>query len=390
MEKSGANINLIESYLGSFGMHCELTSSEASALSMLEAANGKFAKPFDLFIVDYDTPAGGGFNFIEAIRNNNKIAKQPKIMMLLPMMREDLFDKLNEHGIDMGVGKPIIPSILLNGIQDIFNLKAVSGSQPSANRDSVPIKLDKPYHVLLAEDNKTNQLIARSLLEQAGIESIIANDGKEAVEQYIKHRDGIDLVLMDLHMPVMNGFEAAEKIRELSTKIPIVAMTADVVLGVRGKCEQSGMYHYISKPFNPEQFIKTIKDIILENEAGINSDTAVLDRQLGLKRMGGNEELFHQALIEYRNENRATLDRLETAIREKRYDDAAQIVHKVKSSSGSIGAKSLHDIAMSLQKALHQENEDEIMLLHDRFSKLLRKLLEELNQYQGKPEVRIG
>ncbi len=390
LEKSGANINLIESYLGSFGMHCELTSSEASALSMLEAANGKFAKPFDLFIVDYDTPAGGGFNFIEAIRNNNKIAKQPKIMMLLPMMREDLFDKLNEHGIDMGVGKPIIPSILLNGIQDIFNLKAVSGSQPSANRDSVPIKLDKPYHVLLAEDNKTNQLIARSLLEQAGIESIIANDGKEAVEQYIKHRDGIDLVLMDLHMPVMNGFEAAEKIRELSTKIPIVAMTADVVLGVRGKCEQSGMYHYISKPFNPEQFIKTIKDIILENEAGINSDTAVLDRQLGLKRMGGNEELFHQALIEYRNENRATLDRLETAIREKRYDDAAQIVHKVKSSSGSIGAKSLHDIAMSLQKALHQENEDEIMLLHDRFSKLLRKLLEELNQYQGKPEVRIG
>jgi two-component system sensor histidine kinase/response regulator len=61
LEKSGANINLIESYLGSFGMHCELTSSESSAISMLEAANGKFAKPFDLFIIDYDTPAEGGF-----------------------------------------------------------------------------------------------------------------------------------------------------------------------------------------------------------------------------------------------------------------------------------------------------------------------------------------
>jgi two-component system sensor histidine kinase/response regulator len=154
LEKSGANINLIDSYLGSIGMHCELTSSETSTLSMLEAANGKFAKPFDLFIVDYDTPAEGGFNFIDKIRNNNRIVKIPKMIMLLPMMREDLFDRLNEHGIDMGIGKPIIPSILLNGILDIFNLKAVSGSQPSANIESGPTKLEKPYHVLLAEDNK--------------------------------------------------------------------------------------------------------------------------------------------------------------------------------------------------------------------------------------------
>ena len=154
------------------------------------------------------------------------------------------------------------------------------------------------------------------------------------------------MILMDLHMPVMNGYEAAEKIRELSAKVPIVAMTADVILGVREKCEQSGIYHYISKPFNPDNFIQTIKDIILENEPGIDTDTAVLDRQLGLKNMGGNKELYREVLEEYRNENQNTLDRLEAAVREKRYDDAAQIVHKVKSSSGSIGAKSLHDIAI--------------------------------------------
>lgn len=378
LEKSGSNINLIESYLGSFGMHCEFTSSEASALSMLEAANGKFAKPFDLFIIDYDTPAGDGFNYIEAIRNNNKIIKPPKLMMLLPMMREDLFDRLNEYGIDMGIGKPIIPSILFNGILDIFNLKAVSGSQPSAKKESVSIKLEKTHHVLLAEDNTTNQLIAKSFLEQVGIESIIANDGKEAVEIYQKHSDIIDLILMDLHMPVMNGYEAAEKIRELSSKVPIVAMTADVILGVRNKCEQSGIFHYINKPFNPDHFIQTINDIIVENEPNIEMITAGLDRQLGFKNMGGNEDLYKQVLIEYRNENQDTLDKLEAALREKRYAEATQIVHKVKSSSGSIGAKSLQDVAALLQKALNEEKEDEIAPLHDRFSKLLRKLLEEL------------
>jgi len=266
LEKTGASMNLIDSYLGAFGMHCELTSSQDSALSLLEAADGKFSKPFDLFILDYDTPLEGGFEFIESLRNNEKIVKMPKLIMLLPMMREDLFDKLDEHGINLGIGKPIIPSILLNGILDIFKLKAISASQPAINKDDNMAKLDKDHTILLAEDNKTNQLIARSLLQRVGIKSIVANDGKEAVAIYQQHKDSINLILMDLHMPVMNGYEAAGEIRKISPDVPIVAMTADVILGVREKCEQSGIHHYISKPFEPDHFIQTIKDIIAEKE----------------------------------------------------------------------------------------------------------------------------
>lgn len=230
---------------------------------------------------------------------------------------------------------------------------------------------------MVAEDNKTNQLIVQSLLEQVGIEAIISNNGEEAIEQYREHRDRIDLILMDLHMPVMNGYEAAQEIRKLSTKVPIVAMTADVILGVRNKCEQSGIYHSINKPFQPEHFIQTVKGIILEN-ADLEQDTPVLDRQLGLKNMGDNLELYLQVLKKYRDENQDTLERLAAAVRAKRYAEAAQIVHKVKGSSGSIGAKSLHEVARSLQKVLSEEKEDEIAPLHDRFAKLLRKLLEEL------------
>lgn len=378
LEKSGGNVDLIESYLRSFGMHCELTTSEASAISMLEAASGKFAKAFDLLIIDYDTPAEGGFKFIEGICNNDKIVKVPKFMMLLPMMREDLFDRLNEHGVDIGIEKPIIPSILLNGILDVFNLKAVSGPQTLTGRDLGPTKLEKSHHVLVVEDNKTNQLIVQSLLEQVGIESIIANNGKEAIDQYMEHRDRVDLILMDLHMPLLNGYEASEKIRNLSKKVPIVAMTADVILGVRDKCQESGIYHIISKPFNPDHFIQTVKDIILINESSLDPDTHILDRQLGLRNMGDNLDLYHQVLKEYHKENHDTLDRLEVAVGEKRYDDAIQILHKVKSSSGSIGAKLLEDVAMSLQKVLQEEKEDEILALQESFSKILRNLLEEL------------
>ena len=256
------------------------------------AADGKFAKPFDVFIIDYDTPAQGGFRFVEALRSNGRIVRMPKVVMLLPMMREDLFDQLSEYGIDLGIGKPIIPSILVNGILDMFSLKAVSRAQPAAPREHRLPKLDRPRRVLLAEDNTTNQLIVKSLLGQLGIEVIVAGDGREAVELYEQEKDSIDLILMDLHMPVMDGFEAAERIRELSATVPIVAMTADVVMGVRERCERSGIHHYISKPFDPERMLQIISDIILEHELKPGSDAPVLDRALGLRNMGGDERLY--------------------------------------------------------------------------------------------------
>lgn len=231
---------------------------------------------------------------------------------------------------------------------------------------------------MLVEDNKTNQLIAKSLLEQVGITSIIANNGMEAVEQYREHRDGIDLILMDLHMPIMSGYEAAEEIRNLSPKVPIIAMTADVILGVKEKCERSGIYHYISKPFNPDLFIKTVKDIILESESNLDSKLQFLDRELGLRNMGDNLQLYEDVLKEYYKENKDTLDSLKAAVSERRYADAMQIVHKVKSTSGSIGAKSLYDVSILFQRALNEEEEDEINQLYDRYSKLFRKLLEEI------------
>ncbi|MDD4688645.1 MAG: transporter substrate-binding domain-containing protein [Eubacteriales bacterium] len=382
LEKTGANMNLIESYFSAFGMHCELTTSQASAMSMLEAADGNFAKPFDLFIVDYETPENGGFEFVDTIRNNKKIVNKPKFIMLLPMMREDLFDKLNEYGVDIGVGKPIIPSILFNGILSIFKLRAVSAMQPAISENIPPEVMDKACSVLLVEDNTTNQLIAKSLLQQIGIDSIIASNGKEAVELYNQYKDKIDLILMDLHMPVMNGYESAEIIRKTSSTVPIVAMTADVVLGVKEKCAKSGIYYYISKPFDPDQFLKIIIEIIMTNQNKTIEKPKILDRDSGLKNIGGDVGIYKKILAEYYNENQDTLDKLAYAIEEKRYADAAQIVHKVKSSSGSIGAKSLYEVSIELQKALNSEKEEEIGHLHKDFSHKLGKLLEEIAEYK--------
>ena len=119
----------------------------------------------------------------------------PEDIMLLPMMRDDLFDKLSKYGIDLGIGKPITPSVLLDGIMDIFEIKVVSGFRPSTSGEHGTEKLGKPCKVLLAEDNKTNQMIVKSLLEQIGAEAIIAGDGMEAGAipgAWGQHRPGAD------------------------------------------------------------------------------------------------------------------------------------------------------------------------------------------------------
>lgn len=380
IERSGASMNLIESYLSSFGMHCELTSSQSSALAMLQTAGTKFSRPFDLAIVDYDTLDENAFLFIDSIRKNEKIVKKPRVIMLLPMMREDLFDVLNAHGVDFGIGKPIIPSVLYNGIIEIFSLKAVSAVMSSRKEARADVDQDKRHCVLVAEDNKTNQLIAGSLLEQAGIDTIFADDGKAAVELYNTHANKIDLILMDLHMPVMNGYEAADKIRGISTNVPIVAMTADVILGVRENCEKHGIHHYISKPFDPDNFIRTVKEIMaLDLKDSDDSDITVLDMTAGLSNMGGDEDIYIQVLKEYLAENRDTAALLESAVRAEKYEDAVKIVHKVKGSSGSIGAGGLYEICIALQKALAQKDEENINKLTENFMTHIGKIIDRIS-----------
>ncbi|WP_323397326.1 ATP-binding protein, partial [Acetobacterium wieringae] len=216
LEKTGSNMNIIDSYLGAFGMHCELTTSSVSAINMLELENGKFTEPFDLLILDYDTPSGGGFKFVEMIQENKKILKKPKVIMLLPMMREDLFDQLDTQGVDIGIGKPIIPSVLYNGILEIFRTKAIVANQEFKQETFNKDILDNNYGILVVEDNKTNQLIAKSLLKPVGFRVWLGNDGQEGIDLFKAHRSDIDLILMDLHMPVLNGYEASEQIRTLS------------------------------------------------------------------------------------------------------------------------------------------------------------------------------
>ena len=250
----------IEEYLRSFGIQNDIVETEQQMRARLDDA-ARAGEPYQILMIDHTTPQNGGIEFFKRLRAEHRIPDRSKSILLVPMMREDLFEELESVGIDIGIAKPIIPSVLYNGIIEILKIKPPEEKRhlQKANQLVSP----HPYRLLLVEDNKTNQFIAKSILEQAGFVMDITSDGEEGYQYYATHQNEIDLILMDLHMPVMDGYTASDMIRRINQEIPIVAMTADAIAGVEEKCRNHGIWNYVSKPFEPDQLIETLRRKLL-------------------------------------------------------------------------------------------------------------------------------
>jgi len=403
IENDPTNCYLIKKYLTSFGIDVDIASSEEEALHLIEKAAKGNEIIYNLLVIDYVTPEGGGIEYCERLRVLPLFREEPKTMLLIPLNRQELFDKLENANIDYGITMPIIPSVMYDAIIEIFKPKALRTQQaPIVQKSS---KADHQYHILIVEDNKTNQFIARTILNQAGLRVSIAENGQEGYENFLREQNTIDLILMDLHMPIMNGYDSTKLIREIDREIPIVAMTADAITGIEERCMSIGISHFVSKPFDPDNFVADIVKIVasngrlpkaeqgngtastaidleesaeerillvdppvseVEKESSVN-EHPFLNEQDGIKLLGGNVELYHMVLKEYYGENKNLIEELSSLINDGNYLAAAKAVHKIKGSSGNIGAKSLCAIASNLQKALENHSEPEINKFYREF-----------------------
>jgi signal transduction histidine kinase/CheY-like chemotaxis protein/HPt (histidine-containing phosphotransfer) domain-containing protein len=380
-----ANSNRLMDYFDSFGITAEQTSSEDDAIKRIRKATEEDA-PFNLLMVDYMTPGDGGIEFLGRIKELSLFKPPQKYMLMIPLSREDLFDKITTAGVDFGITKPVLPSVLYNAIIELFQIIPPQAQKLSQVQDT-PITAI-PYHILLVEDNQTNQFIAQSILEQSGFRVSKADNGKKGFEFFADNRKDLDLILMDIHMPVMDGYAASDLIRKIDADIPIVAMTADAIAGVKEQCMSHGIHHYVSKPFEPEQLIKTILGVLKNRKSDDlqepiqrhedDGNTPVLDTADGIKRIGGDEKIYRMILKGFYDENSSVMTELEEVIDAKKYPEAIQIVHKLKSSSGNIGAKSIYEAASELQKLLATDEVEEIISKHRHFQSLFQKLMIEI------------
>lgn len=374
LDNSTAHASILKATLSSFKITSEIVMNEEELYRRLHA------DCFDLLLVDYDTPTNNGLGLARDLGLLKDIVL-PKIILVFPSNVEGILEQLSNYGVALGIPKPIIPSVLFNGIIDLFQSEMLASLETQNNSVT---NMNTSIEVLLCEDNKTNQFIAKTLLDQAGYHVEIAENGQVGVDLVRKYPTRFDVVLMDLHMPILNGYDATRVIHDINPDLLVVAMTADAIMGVEEKCKEVGIHHFISKPFDPSKLAKTIHDLVLDRHGYIPSSNQKVDtistdetlvESLGLANTGGNKELYKVLLDIFLQENEHTLEELNKSIAKSDWESAVGIVHKIKGSCGTIGAKALNQVCVDLQNALNQNDSRKIEELHLEFELQFSKLI---------------
>jgi len=249
--------------------------------------------------------------------------------------------------------------------------------------------------ILLVEDNEINQEVAKDLLETAGIEVKVADNGQEAISTLLAHK--FDLVLLDVQMPVMDGYQTARFIRSDArfANMPIVAMTASTMKGDYERCIEVGMNDHIPKPIDPVVLFSTLHRVLklLRHDdetrnhiVDINTHDAtadwttlpILDQQLGLSRMMGNKDLYFRILRRFSAERASAMTQVEAALSTENHQEALRIVHSMTSLAGTIGAVRLQRIALALESAMRSDVPYADLLAQ--FAESLRMAIEETSR----------
>ncbi|MBA3004276.1 MAG: response regulator, partial [Desulfurivibrio sp.] len=233
----------------------------AEALEILQKHLGA-AEPFALAIVDIQMPDMDGFTLIEKIRQHPGLTQLPVIILTSAGLPDDK-ERSRRLGVHAYLLKPCRQKDLLKSISTVF----VQVEHPAPQQEKPQEEKKGKFHILLAEDNLVNQKVAQKLLEKEGHSVVIANNGREAVEKY--DAEHFDLILMDVQMPEMDGFEATAEIRALEQgtprHIPILALTAHAMKGYSEKCLEAGMDGYVSKPFNIKNLVEQLHGLSLSD-----------------------------------------------------------------------------------------------------------------------------
>lgn len=330
----------------------------------------------DLLFIDWELKRKSGVEFIHSLRE--KLGCQIATVLLISTLRQnELEANVGHAGITKIIYYPISQSQLYNLFVEHF------GSQLNQRPDSkyhqnIDFLSLRNTSVLLVEDHEINQLVAVDILEDAGIKVDIAANGVEAVEMV--KRKSYDAILMDIQMPVMDGFEATRIIRELegSKTLPIIAMTAEAIVGVGEQVIMGGMNAYITKPFDPIQLLKTLKKQISRKvKIGINpqvSNTSLLislpqelpglNIEEGQKKIKGNPEKYIRMLKIFKDEYLSSVKQINDLIIKNDLPAALEFLQTLKEITANIGANEVSQSVESIQTILeHKENQPEIRLM---------------------------
>jgi signal transduction histidine kinase/DNA-binding response OmpR family regulator len=345
----------------------------ASALEKIAAARAR-GEDYRVALLDWHMPGIDGLEVARRIAADpDRYGATTRVMMITAHERAALAAAAGDLHLDGVLAKPVTPSPLFDAL---LGDMAPAAAEPSHLRQKSALagRRFDGARVLVVEDNAFNQQVAAGFLEKLGIVTSLADNGAEAVAM-VAH-GGFDAVLMDLHMPVMDGLEATRRIQALpgGESIPVIAMTAAVLEEDRARCLEAGMAGFVPKPVDPDELLRALAAHLKPAAptaappaaATAGADAAPppelpgFDLPAALCRMGGEHALLLRLLRDFAAEQADFSARLAACLNADELHEAARRLHTLKGVAGNLGARRVADAARQLEAEVRAGNRGEL------------------------------
>jgi two-component system, sensor histidine kinase and response regulator len=316
--------------------------------SMDEALQRLAQDSFDLVLADELMPMHGGLDLLKALRTDARHARLPFILLSLFGAEHDIAER--EYRPNAVGLKPIRAALLANLVDQVLTGKTPHAPSIKSSPQSLPTF--RGNKILLVEDNPVNQRVAQRTLQNLAAEVTIANNGAEALERIAE--SNFDAVLMDCQMPVMDGFTATRRIREMelsrgTKRLPIIALTANVMSEDREKCLAAGMDAHLGKPIEPAQVIEALSRFLKAP-----ASAPAIDRGALKELTGGDAEFERELAQTFVSSGDQCLAEIIAALEASDFDTVRKRAHSLKGASANIHARELSQAASSLENAVRE------------------------------------
>jgi two-component system, sensor histidine kinase and response regulator len=356
VDDNATNRRILEKMLVNWHMNASVVDGGQAALTAMDLAH-RAGHPYRLVLLDANMPGMDGFTVAEWIRKTPELAGAT-IMMITSNDQFGDAERCRELGVASYVTKPVTQSSLLDAIMTTLGSPAVKQEFHTPATGSAVSEIFDRLHILLVEDNVINQTLAVHLLQKRGHTVVTATNGKEAIAALEKEH--FDLVLMDIQMPEMNGFEATAIIREkektASSRIPIVALTAHAMKGDRERCLAAGMDGYVSKPIRPEELSKVIQSLLGGSSRAIQDAPEAVPKRMEfdypalLAQVDGDKELLRDIVSLFIEDYPRVLSEIRDAVARTDSRTLERAAHRLRGAIGNFHAKPAVQAALRLEK----------------------------------------
>lgn len=391
---NATNREILVKHLSSWGARAKEAVDGPTALQAMYHAY-EDGERFEVVILDMHMPGMDGGSVAAGIKSD-KYLKDTSLVMLSSLGKNTGLKDFEEKLFEACLIKPVKRKELSDVLSIILTMeKQKHETKTHVNVRSSPQQQEKSLRILLAEDNIVNQKVAQSMLQKTGHRVDTVANGMEAIRAL--ETLPYDLVLMDVQMPEMDGFEATKHIRNpqsvvLNHEIPVIAMTAHAMKGDKERCLQAGMNDYIAKPVSLQSLRKILDKwqitkqkeshfgVISTEETKSTEKPLIFDKQALFERTMNDEKLVRKLISIFLKDLPKQMTALKENVKKRDFENIKWYAHYIKGSSANMGAMGLSTVAANMEKAAKDSLSDEIDILMSELEEQYELLMVQLNE----------